>query len=358
MQSPGGDRRHRLHRESPRTVAATRRSRACGSRRLVTGAFVGRRPPRSARIERSTRLRRWCATRTIDVVHICTPNHLHLPLAEAALAAGKHVICEKPLALDAAGARMLVDAAADSGLHAGGAVRLPVLPDGARGARARPQRADRRAAPASRHLSAGLALAPRGRQLARRRAARRRLARVCRYRLALVRPRRVRLRPSHRPSLGPTAHRSRRASRRAGTSRVRVRAETRARCALSRPRMPPSSSSRRTPARSGPVVVSQISAGRKNRLWIELDGAEEALAFDQEHPEELWCGRREALTILRRDPTTLSPAAARFAFLPARPSTGVCGLLRCVRRRLLRRSTRAARRWMDCRRSRTGCAPR
>ena len=54
----------------------------------------------------------------IDVVHICTPNHLHLPLAEAALAAGKHVICEKPLALDAAGAQRLVDAATDSGLHA------------------------------------------------------------------------------------------------------------------------------------------------------------------------------------------------------------------------------------------------
>ncbi len=62
--------------------------------------------------------------------------------------------------------------------------------------------------------------------------------------------------------------------------------------------------------------MSQVSAGRKNRLWIELDGAEEALAFDQEQPEELWCGRREAVTIVRRDPLTLSPAAARFAFLP------------------------------------------
>src|SRR5688500_6841030 len=30
----------------------------------------------------------------VDVVHVCTPNHLHLRLAEAALAAGKHVICE------------------------------------------------------------------------------------------------------------------------------------------------------------------------------------------------------------------------------------------------------------------------
>src|SRR5688500_2973386 len=43
----------------------------------------------------------------VDVVHICTPNHLHLPLAQAALAAGKHVICEKPLALDQAGAEEL-----------------------------------------------------------------------------------------------------------------------------------------------------------------------------------------------------------------------------------------------------------
>src|ERR687893_456069 len=48
----------------------------------------------------------------VELVHICTPNHLHLPLAETALARGKHVICEKPLALDAAGAARLVEAAA------------------------------------------------------------------------------------------------------------------------------------------------------------------------------------------------------------------------------------------------------
>ena len=41
----------------------------------------------------------------VDVVHICTPNHLHAPLATAALAAGKHVVCEKPLAVDGAEAR-------------------------------------------------------------------------------------------------------------------------------------------------------------------------------------------------------------------------------------------------------------
>src|SRR5262245_56808441 len=54
----------------------------------------------------------------VDVVHICTPNHLHRPLTEAALAAGKHVICEKPLALDERGAQEMADAAAGSGLTA------------------------------------------------------------------------------------------------------------------------------------------------------------------------------------------------------------------------------------------------
>src|SRR4051812_32904305 len=34
---------------------------------------------------------------SLDVVHVCTPNHLHLELAAAAIAAGRNVICEKPL---------------------------------------------------------------------------------------------------------------------------------------------------------------------------------------------------------------------------------------------------------------------
>lgn len=36
----------------------------------------------------------------IDIVHLATPNHLHFPHAKAALLAGKHVICEKPLAMN------------------------------------------------------------------------------------------------------------------------------------------------------------------------------------------------------------------------------------------------------------------
>src|SRR3954451_24663076 len=50
----------------------------------------------------------------VDVVHVCTPNHLHEPLAAAALAAGKHGICEKPLALAPAAAQPPGGAAATS----------------------------------------------------------------------------------------------------------------------------------------------------------------------------------------------------------------------------------------------------
>jgi predicted dehydrogenase len=52
---------------------------------------------------------------SIDAVHICTPNNQHFPMAQEALQAGKHVVCEKPLARDVAEAQGLVAAAAKSG---------------------------------------------------------------------------------------------------------------------------------------------------------------------------------------------------------------------------------------------------
>ncbi|HEY7837592.1 MAG TPA: Gfo/Idh/MocA family oxidoreductase [Terriglobales bacterium] len=53
----------------------------------------------------------------IQVVHVCTPNALHFPIAEAALKAGKHVLCEKPLAISAAEAQKLVALAAEKKLR-------------------------------------------------------------------------------------------------------------------------------------------------------------------------------------------------------------------------------------------------
>src|ERR1700682_2440198 len=43
-----------------------------------------------------------------DVAHICTPNYLHLDQASQLLRAGKHVLCEKPLATDTSESEMLV----------------------------------------------------------------------------------------------------------------------------------------------------------------------------------------------------------------------------------------------------------
>jgi len=54
----------------------------------------------------------------IDVVHLCTPNYLHYSQAKKALLAGKHVICEKPLALNTAESKELAELADEKGLIA------------------------------------------------------------------------------------------------------------------------------------------------------------------------------------------------------------------------------------------------
>ncbi|MFC4099664.1 Gfo/Idh/MocA family protein [Paenibacillus xanthanilyticus] len=52
---------------------------------------------------------------TIEVVHICTPNDSHAEITVAALEAGKHVLCEKPMAKTAADARLMLEAAKRTG---------------------------------------------------------------------------------------------------------------------------------------------------------------------------------------------------------------------------------------------------
>jgi predicted dehydrogenase len=56
------------------------------------------------------------ATESIDVVDITTPNHLHKEIALAAAKAGKHIYCEKPLAVTAADAKEMVEAAEKAGV--------------------------------------------------------------------------------------------------------------------------------------------------------------------------------------------------------------------------------------------------
>ena len=88
-------------------------------------AIAGADPGRTAAKAAALGVERWTADAaeliadpSIDVIHICTPNATHVELAEAALRAGRHVVVEKPIAMDGEAADRLVDVARDSERHA------------------------------------------------------------------------------------------------------------------------------------------------------------------------------------------------------------------------------------------------
>ena len=66
---------------------------------------------------------------TLDAVDICTPNYLHAPMAVAALEAGKHVLCERPLARSSEEAAAMVKAAKKADRHLMCAVQHRFRPD-------------------------------------------------------------------------------------------------------------------------------------------------------------------------------------------------------------------------------------
>src|SRR3954468_12939203 len=251
----------------------------------------------------------------VDVVHICTPNHLHVPLSEAALAAGKHVILEKPIAMDADSAQAITDAAGDAGriaavpfvyryyptvrearervrTGAGGPVRLihgTYLQDWLLKATDDNWRVEEALGGASRAFAdigshwCDLAEFVTGH----------RITRLC-----------ARTKTALAERTKSEAH--------AAFSTVNGAGETRAVGTEDAAIVQFETDQ----GAVGSTVISQISAGRKNRLWLEIDGAEEALVFCQEEPEELWVGRREAVTLIKRDPEYLSAPAQRYALLP------------------------------------------
>src|SRR3954452_5954836 len=252
----------------------------------------------------------------VDVVHICTPNHLHVPLARAARAAGKHVICEKPLAVDAGGALEIAEAASAAGRVAAVPFVYRYYPT-VREARERVRTGqtgpvhllhgtylqDWLLRPGDDNWRVEADLGGASRAFAdigshwcdlAEFVSGQRLTRLCARTLTAVPERqRSESRAAFAQGTGSGETRS------VGTEDAAViQFET-------------------DGGAIGTAVISQISAGRKNRLWLELDCADEALVFSQEEPETLWCGRREHATLIQRDPAFLSAPAARLSTLPA-----------------------------------------
>ncbi len=73
----------------------------------------------------------------------------------------------------------------------------------------------------------------------------------------------------------------------------------------------------------GSMTVNQVAAGRKNRLYFEIYGTKKAIGWDSERPNELWIGRRDADNgILLRDPSLMMPEAREITSFPGGHNEG------------------------------------
>jgi len=84
----------------------------------------------------------------------------------------------------------------------------------------------------------------------------------------------------------------------------------------------------------GCMSASQVSAGRKNGFRMEIYGSRSSVAWNQERPDELWVGHRDSGNALFvKDPSLLLPGARGFADLPGGHSEGYDDTFKQVFRR-------------------------
>lgn len=291
----------RIHAESARRAGARVVAATAGSpERADTAA-------RSIGAERGYRdLDDLLAHASVDVVHICTPNSLHAEAAHAALSAGLHVVCEKPLATSVGQATALNDAAAAAG-------RVGTVPFVYRFHPMVREMRDRLA-----QAEAGIISTVNGSYLQDWLS--RRTDHDWRVDSAAGGPSRAFADiGSHWCDLFEFVSGDRIVRLSAQTSVVHERA---ARGSDTATEDVASVQFRTAAGRVGTLVVSQVAAGRKNRLQMEISGTDASFVFDQEDPERLWIGRREGSQILVRDPAAMSAPAARYARLPAGHAQG------------------------------------
>jgi predicted dehydrogenase len=251
----------------------------------------------------------------VQVVHVCTPNHLHRAMAQAALEAGKHVICEKPLATTLQDAEALSALAASTGLVATVPFVYRYHPV-VREARARIAHGDLGPLrlihgsylqdwlldPASNNWRVDPALGGASRVFADI--------------------------GSHWCDLVEWVSGERFVDVSAAFETVIAQRAAATGLSFSTPAaggaMQPVSSEDVAAAlfKTGngtlaSLTVSQVSAGRRNRLWFEIDGAQASVAFDQEDSERLWIGlpdQREEIFV--RGPGAGSAEQRRLSVLP------------------------------------------
>ncbi|WP_379654851.1 Gfo/Idh/MocA family protein [Pseudoxanthomonas sp. UC19_8] len=251
----------------------------------------------------------------VQVVHVCTPNHLHRPMAQAALESGRHVICEKPLATTLDDAEALADLAAATGLVATVPFVYRYHPV-VREARARiadgelgPLRLihgsylqDWLLDPASNNWRVDPKLGGASRAFADIGSHWCDLVEwVGGERFAEVSAAFETVIAERGASTGESF-----ATPAAGGALQAVSSEDVAAALF-----------KTTRGTLATLTVSQVSAGRHNRLWFEIDGAKAAVAFDQEDCERLWIGRpdqREEIFV--RGPGAGSAEQRRLSSLP------------------------------------------
>lgn len=263
------------------------------------------------------------ADASVDIVHVCTPNNVHYQQAEAALRAGKHVMCEKPLAMNPQETAALVELAHKvkrvgavtynvryypmcqeaHALVQSGAIGEPRIVHGG-------YLQDWLFYPTDWNWRLDPALGGDMRAVADIGThwmdlvgwiTGRKLAELCAD-LATVMP--VRQRPTGRVETFQKTT--------GATEPVHMTTDDYASVLL-----------HFDGGMRGVLTVSQMSAGRKNRLWFEIDGSEGSLAFDQEQPNSLWIGsRKEANRWLIKDPSLMSPEARGYAAYPAGHAEG------------------------------------
>lgn len=256
---------------------------------------------------------------TVRVVHVTSPNHAHHAQVMAILAAGKHVLCEKPLALTAAQSREMVAAARDSGRVAAVChnIRFYPLNQQARGMVAAGDLGDIRLVSGHYHQD-WLALRSdwNWRLEAGEGGALRSVGDIGTHWADLTsfitgaRPVQLMAElatfiPERECPTGPVETFGSGGGA-GGAETRRITTDDAAMILL-----------RYGNGARGVFSTSQVSFGRKNSLQWEIAGSRSAAAWDSEHPDHLWIGQRGGPNqILQRDPGLMNPTGAAAAVLP------------------------------------------